>query len=630
MLESPKREATKLTDGFRNIVDNSYVFNLVPPLLLCSASIVFFAFVFHEEFNFLLVVVSAITAIAHGVTVCFAYRVSEAKKTVQVINFVACLLYLALLTTGFGIYPESERGRGIALLLFGASLAFSSKRVYLAFAACCVTTLICAFYSFEIPLTGRDLFYACLIPAVLGYCACHSRGTVLDNLNSLLVEAGVGSKRASAAGLESQSEQEKRPDSDSRRLGGRRGIDRLMRVLPQVHWVRQDNLITFISPSYEQVWESRCEELYADQDAFLTKVHPEDRDALLAAMADCSTTGHFDHQYRLLMDDGRTKWIHARGYVDPEEPSLEFGVAEEITTRRETEQQFRNRIGQLEARVAELETESDATIEAPSDNALLSAEPSPARQLESLGLLAGGLAHDFNNLLMAVLINVDLIQMDLKRGKVPDEERVADIEKASLRAAEVCSQMLQFSGKAPSEMHKVDLNSLISDCEQTMRATLRDGIELKFEVPVEPCWVQGGAEQIQQVLFNLITNSIEAVGQSGEIDVTLSTDSLSNMNLENAYIDLGITSGRFHVISFRDDGEGIDPAEWKRLFEPRFSSRNPGKGLGLSTVLGIVKGHRGTILVDSQPGGGTEFRVLLPVQEEKEEASRSETSVSVV
>lgn len=613
MVETPSEmDSSEMGDRFRSIVDKYFVFNLIPPLVLSILAIVVVALTYQNQFDVTLAVAAATLAIIHGLTVYFVYPKHRSKLSVQAINFFACLCYLSLLTISFSLDPATERGRGFALLIFGSSLLFPNKYVFSAFGLISLVTATISFQWLNHDLLVRELFYCCLIPLLLGFFICHSRGALLSHLNNLFEEKKKNREQIQQALSEAQKELQQRIDYEGKLSKANQSFDRLIQVSSHVHWVRKDNEILFISPSYESVWESTCEELYANPNSFLARVHPDDQQGLYAAFQKCFETGKFDEEYRLVMDDGRVKWIHSRSYLDPQDPSTEFGVADDITAKKEIENSILLKNEELQNSLNTLESETRARKKVELENEQYLEKLSGKQRLESLGQLAGGIAHDFNNILMAVLINVDMLRLDIQRGHAPKIDRIEDIEKAALRASEICAQMMQFSGKAPSEVQILELAAQIHDSVRILESSIPSNVSFSFEEPDDKKYVMGGSAQIQQIMLNLITNAKEAVGNSGVIEICLSTEKFNSHELAQAYVELDDFDQEFHVITCRDNGQGMDKKVLERLFEPFYSSKDISRGLGLATVIGIVKGHQGTIMVDSSPNNGTEFKILLP------------------
>ncbi|MFP4353954.1 MAG: PAS domain-containing protein [Phycisphaerae bacterium] len=235
-----------------------------------------------------------------------------------------------------------------------------------------------------------------------------------------------------------------------------------------------------------------------------------------------------------------------------------------------------------------------------------------AQKLESLGVLAGGIAHDFNNLLVGILGNADLALLELSPVS-PVRQSVQEIEKAARRAAELCRQMLAYSGKGRFVVEPIDLSELVCEMGHMLEVSVSKSAVLKYNCSENLPPVMADATQIRQVVMNLITNASEAIGdRSGVISITTGALDCSRQYLDETYLDEKLDEGLYVTLEVADTGCGMDIDTRERIFDPFFTTKFTGRGLGLAAVLGIVRGHEGAIKVYSEPGQGTTFKVLLP------------------
>jgi CheY-like chemotaxis protein len=253
-----------------------------------------------------------------------------------------------------------------------------------------------------------------------------------------------------------------------------------------------------------------------------------------------------------------------------------------------------------------------------------------AQKLESLGILAGGIAHDFNNLLTSILGNADLALGDLS-PVAPACEPVQDIVRASRRAADLCRQMLAYSGKGRFIVQPVSLNEIVQEMANLLTVSVSKKAALRYELAPNLPAVKADATQLRQVVMNLVTNASEALdNESGVIALSSGV-----IDCDEAYLarltggGQHLPPGRYVYLEVNDTGQGMDPATLARIFDPFFSTKFTGRGLGLAAVLGIVRGHSGAIRVTSEPGKGTIFRVLLPVAAVAEERPKSQRPEAV-
>lgn len=233
-----------------------------------------------------------------------------------------------------------------------------------------------------------------------------------------------------------------------------------------------------------------------------------------------------------------------------------------------------------------------------------------AQKHEAVGRLAAGIAHDFNNLLSAVMLTTESLRTHL----ADDEEAGEDLDaiaEAGLRARELTGQLLAFSGRQMMEPRPVDLTEVVSGMEGIIRRTLPANIDLTIEKGVQTAAVTADPSQMQQVLLNLVVNARDAMPGGGTLVISVQEVMLDDDFAES---HTSVRPGPHVMLSVTDSGMGMDEETQARIFEPFFSTREYGSGvgLGLATVYGIVKQSGGTIWVTSEAGAGTTFRVYLP------------------
>jgi PAS domain S-box-containing protein len=234
------------------------------------------------------------------------------------------------------------------------------------------------------------------------------------------------------------------------------------------------------------------------------------------------------------------------------------------------------------------------------------------QKLESLGVLAGGIAHDFNNLLTIILGNASLA-LDELPSMSPARDSLWAIEKTALRAAELCRQMLAYSGQGRFIIETLRLNELVREMASLFKASLSKKVLLNLNLVDDLPSLRGDPSQIRQVVMNLMINAAEALGDRSGI-VTISTGVMECRpdDLTGAYREERLAEGVYVWLEVSDTGCGMDPETRRRIFEPFFTTKFTGRGLGLSAVLGIVRGHQGALQVTSALGRGTTFKVLFP------------------
>lgn len=279
----------------------------------------------------------------------------------------------------------------------------------------------------------------------------------------------------------------------------------------------------------------------------------------------------------------------------------------------ELEMRVRERTEALSLKNDELLREINERLRIEEEQRSLEDKMLQAQKLESLGLMAGGIAHDFNNILMAVLGNVELARLEVSEDS-PIYEYLCDIDKASCRAAELARQMLIYSGRGHASIQGVNLNELVVDMTSMLKVSLGKKIQLTYELEQGIPLVDGDLTQLRQVLMNLVINASEAIGkESGAIILRTGTIHYDEAMLETMWLKDDLPAGKYVFMDVVDTGCGMDEDTLKRIFDPFFTTKFTGRGLGLAAVLGIIKGHHGTIDVSSKAGSGTQFRVILPI-----------------
>jgi PAS domain S-box-containing protein len=245
------------------------------------------------------------------------------------------------------------------------------------------------------------------------------------------------------------------------------------------------------------------------------------------------------------------------------------------------------------------------------------------QKLESLGVLAGGIAHDFNNLLTGVLGNADLALAELS-PVAPARESLQAIETAARRAAELCRQLLAYSGKGRFLVQPLDLQELVQEMGHLLSVSISKKVVLKYHFAKDLPAIEADATQMRQTIMNLILNASEAIGdRSGVISVTTGLAYCDAAYLKTCFAADAIQPGDFVYVEVADTGHGMDKATQDRIFDPFFTTKFTGRGLGLAAVLGIVRGHKGAIKVYSEVGRGTTFRLLFPAAETPARAGAS-------
>jgi len=240
-----------------------------------------------------------------------------------------------------------------------------------------------------------------------------------------------------------------------------------------------------------------------------------------------------------------------------------------------------------------------------------------AQKLESLGLLAGGIAHDFNNLLVGVLGNASLALSELPMESTA-RPHVARIESAAERAADLTRQMLAYSGRGRFVVEALDLSEVVEEMAKLLEVSIPKRVELEFAFEAGLPAIDADAAQLRQVVMNLITNAADAVSDSGSGRIRLETGKrfVSEADLALTAVEAGdLEPGWYVTLEVTDTGRGMDADTRRRMFDPFFTTRPEGHGLGLAAVLGIIRGHGGAIQVTSAPGRGSTIVAWFPASD---------------
>ena len=325
-------------------------------------------------------------------------------------------------------------------------------------------------------------------------------------------------------------------------------------------------------------------------DHFISRVHPDDRAAMLETLEAASKSGaDFSVENRAVWADGSVRWLRGAGRIllDAQgTPVRGIGISLDVTERRILEQQF----GQ-------------------------------AQKMEAIGRLAGGIAHDFNNLLTAILGYCELLLVgrDTASGDYGD---IAEIKKAGERAAGLTRQLLAFSRKQIIEPTVLDLNALVNGMKPMLERLIGEDVTIVLNLHTGLARIVADHGQVEQVIMNLAVNARDAMPRGGTLAIET-----ANVELDEHYAKTHLTAepGAYVALIVTDTGTGMSPEILKRLFEPFFTTKELGKGtgLGLASVHGVVTRSGGTIGVYSEVGRGTSFKVYFPRSEATEPAVES-------
>ena len=352
------------------------------------------------------------------------------------------------------------------------------------------------------------------------------------------------------------------------------------------------NHLEWATGAYERITGYTIEETQlGGWDAF---VYPEDVERVRHFFGSSGVGETVSLEYRIVCKDGSICWVEQFGVLELDEQSgvrRLFGACHDITWRKDAEAAKER----LEARMRE------------------------AQKLESLGVLAGGVAHDFNNLLTVILGNTAIVLADLPKGS-PHARRLERVRKTAQYAADLTGQMLAYAGSTVLASKPVDLSRLVEDMLGLLSPELDAKVLLSSEFPGNLPIVDGDDSRLRQVVHNLVTNAAEALGEAGgRLSVRTGLMHVGSQDLADVLPNSEFEGEEAVYLEVRDDGPGIDAETRSRIFEPFYSTKSfapgtkvSGRGLGLAAVLGIVRAHGGVIQLQTAPGEGTCFRILLP------------------
>ena len=335
---------------------------------------------------------------------------------------------------------------------------------------------------------------------------------------------------------------------------------------------------------------------WVDFDFWASKIHSDERnEAVNWCQAETAKGVDHDIEYRMIRADGDVVWVRDVISVisEKEMPVLLRGHFFNIDDRKKAEE----------------------------ESFALQAAMYRSQKMESLGLMASGIAHDFNNLLTVIMGNTELL-LEPSDPDTPNDTSssicmLEDIQKAGQQAVELIHEMLTYAGKDPLALQEIDFNALILDMWSLVERAHPKNVILLHDLEKDLPAAKADPTLIQQVILNLIINASDALG-SNVGTITLSTQLVVNKQIlfDESFTGPLPDSETSILIKISDTGSGIESSLLDKLFEPFFSTKTKGRGLGLATVLGIVNRHEGTISVESNIGRGTTFSIYIPVPEQ--------------
>ncbi len=342
--------------------------------------------------------------------------------------------------------------------------------------------------------------------------------------------------------------------------------------------------------TYDRLLGPRPKETATSWDWWIERIHPGERQrvvhSLQEAMADPGAD-LWSANYHFHTEDGAEHFLQDRAHISRDAHGRATRIVGSMRDQTALELAMQER-EKMERKILE------------------------TQKLESLGVLAGGIAHDFNNLLTAMLGNVSLIKLDLP----PSSEHMPmllGVEQAALRAADLCRQMLAYAGKGRFVIEPLDLNTLVEGMIQLLKVSITKNVHLRIDLAPGLPPVRADSSQLNQVIMNLVINASEAIGsKDGLITLTTGSVEFTSEYAEKMHIVPELPAGLYAFLEVSDNGCGMDYETLQKIFDPFFSTKFTGRGLGLAAVQGILRGHKGALKVYSERDRGTTFKILLP------------------
>ena len=340
---------------------------------------------------------------------------------------------------------------------------------------------------------------------------------------------------------------------------------------------------TYLSPSFAKLFGNNIEEHLQNWHLWIESVHPDDRQLLYKATLKRTVEGISEQEFRIIKPDGDIAWVRARSKVITDkngEPDRMQRILTDITRYKQAEQQQEK----------------------------LQAQLLQSQKMESVGRLAGGIAHDFNNMLSVIIGHADLALRCLAPGQ-PLHKTFTQICKTAERAGVLTRELLAFAGKQTIAPEVLDVNESIEGMLTMLRRLIGDHINLVWQPGENLDPVKIDPSQINHVLAEVCLNAKDAVNDGGTITITTGSASINEFLCTQ---QPSLVPGEYITLTISDDGRGMDSETLANIFEPFFTRKELGKGLGMATVYGIVEQNNGFINIASEPGIGTCVTIYLP------------------
>ncbi len=357
-------------------------------------------------------------------------------------------------------------------------------------------------------------------------------------------------------------------------------------------WLNQENWpVEHVSANVVDILGYRAEEFLDGSVLYASCIHPDDIERVVAEVTNHSESNEnsFIHSpYRLISRSGDTIW-----------------VLDTTSIVRDSSGGITHYLGYL-VDISEQKRQEQLLLES-------SKQKEELKRLESLKTMAGAIAHRFNNAMTAVQGNLDLITMILPDDS--DEHQMAsNAAQAARGASQVGSMMLSYVGQNPLQLSTVDFFDIVRESVTALKNQFQPSISLTLTPPETPLYCSVDHKQMKDVIESILTNAIESLDDNtGAIEITFGSDSFAVESFPVSFQDDLLQDGQYVFCQVNDTGHGISPENLLRIFEPFYTTKFVGRGLGLALTVGIMQSHHGAITVESTLGEGTTVRLLLPV-----------------